>query len=285
MARNPGLYADLGKKSSDVLSKDFPDKNKFEFKSNRIGNGLTFESSLTQEKDGGVYGFIFPKYKLNAYGVTAGVRFDTKRNAKLEVTHEGAVKGLKATVTAHGDNESVTVDSEYKHEKFTLQGLVNVLSAKGNTVTGSAVFTHQGFALGLQTEYQIDKWNTVNGHFSYSFADTTLGLTARANTNSSTNILGFNYFQRFYDRTIVAAEASADISKTTEIPKITIGGSHELDSVNTLKAKADTDGRVSVAFSHKLSPAARVTFGSSFNTNNFSSGGHNTFGVQFNFSD
>jgi len=284
MARNPGLYTDLGKKSSDVLNKDFPDKNKFEFKSNRIGGGVTFESALTQERDGSVFGHIFPRYNFGVYGLAAGVRFDTKRNAKLEVSQDGTIKGLKTTIIADADTESVTIEGEYKHERFSLQGSVNVLSAKGNRLVGSAVFAHQGFALGLQTDYNIDKWNTVNGHFSYSFADTTLGITARANTSSSQNILGINYFQRFYDRTTVAAEMSADIAKT-EFPKLTIGGSHELDSINTLKAKADTDGRVSVALSHKLSPAARVTFGSSFNTTNFSATGHNTFGVQLNFSD
>jgi len=284
--KHPGLYADLDKKASDLLTKDFPDKHKLEVKTKTL-SGVNFDANLTRNIDGGFYGSLNPKYKLGTrIPITLGAQVDTKRALKVEVTAEDIVPGLKATATGHADSESITIDTEYKHEYVTLAGSVNILSPKGNKLTASTVVGYDGFAVGLQAEYIHDKWQNINGLASYTYSDFVTSVFARVNTQATTNIVGLTYHQRFNPRASIAAEASLDVNKTSEAPKITVGGSYDLlDSPTTVKAKLDTEGRVSLSYAHRLNKYARLILGSSVNTNNFAASGNHTFGLTLSIND
>jgi len=284
-SKHPGLYADLGKKSNDLLSKEFPDRHKLEVKTKTL-NGVNFEGNITRNNDGSFYGSLNPKYKHNAHGVTLGATVDTKRALKVEATVEDVVPGLKASVTVHGDSESLTVDAEYKHEYITVGGAINVLSPKGNRLTAASVVGYEGFALGLQAEYVYDKWQNINGVASYTHPDFVGTLFARVNTQATTNIFGLTFHHRLNARASIAAEGSFDVNKTSESPKITVGGSYDLaDSPTTVKGKLDTEGRASLSYAHRLNKYARLILGTSINTNNFSASGNHSFGLTLSIND
>lgn len=283
--KHPGLYSDLGKKSSDLLSKDFPDKTKLEIKT-KSDNGVSFEGNITRNADHSIYGLLNPKYKHGGHGITVGASVDTRRALKVEVTAEDLVPGLKTTITGHADPESLTVEAEYKHEYLTLGGAVNVLSPKGNKVTASSVFGYEGFAIGLQAEYIYDKWQNINGVASYTHPDYVGTLFARVNTHVASNMLGLSLHHRFSPRATLAAEASLDVNKSTESPKIVVGGSYDfVDSPTTVKGKVDTEGRLSLSYAHRLNKYARLILGSSLNINNFSSSGNHAFGLTLSIND
>jgi len=283
--KHPGLYADLGKKSNDLLTKEFPDRTKLEVKT-KAKDGLSFEGNITRNADHSISGLFNPKYKHGAHGITVGASVDTRRALKVEATAEDLVPGLKTTITGHADSESLTFDAEYKHEYLTLAGSVNVLSPKGNKVTASSVFGYEGFAVGLQAEYIYDKWQNINGVASYTHPDYVGTLFALVNTHAASNILGLSFHHRINNRASIATEASLDVNKTNEAPKIAVGGSYDLvDSPTTVKGKVDTDGRVSLSYAHRLNQYARLILGSSINTNNFSSSGNHTFGLTLSIND
>lgn len=283
--KHPGLYADLGKKSSDLLTKEFPSTHKLEVKTKTL-SGVNFEGSVTRNNDGSFFGSLNPKYKHSAHGLTLGATVDTKRALKVEATAEDLVPGLKTTITGHADSESITFDAEYKHEYLTLAGSVNVLSPKGNKVTASSVLGYDGFAVGLQAEYVYDKWQNINGVASYTHPDFVGTLYARVNTHASTNVIGLTFHQRINARATIAAEAALDVNKTTESPKITVGGSYDLlESPTTVKGKLDTDGRVSLSYAHRLNKYSRLILGTSVNSNNFSPSGNHTFGLTLSIND
>lgn len=283
--KHPGLYADLGKKSNDLLTKEFPDRHKLEIKT-KTSSGVSFDGSITRNNDGSFYGSLNPKYKLSGHGITLGATVDTKRALKVEATAEDLVPGLKTSVTGHADSESLTVDAEYKHEYITVGGSLNVLSPKGNRVTASTVVGYEGFALGLQAEYVYDKWQNINGVASYTHPDFVSTLFARVNTHATTNIIGLTFHHRINNRASIAAEASLDVTKTSESPKITVGGAYDLlDSPTTVKGKLDTEGRVSLSYAHRLNNYARLILGTSVNTNNFSPSGNHTFGLTLSIND
>jgi len=284
LVRHPGLYADLGKKSSDLLNKEFPDRFKVEIKTKTL-SGVNFEGNVTRNPDGSVFGSLSPKYKFGRQGITVGATVDTKRALKIEATAEDIVHGLKATIIGHGDSESVTLEAEYKHEYVTLAGSLNVLSPQGNRLTAASVFGYDGFAVGLQAEYVTDKWSTINGVASYTSPDFVATVFARANTISNKNILGLTYHQRFNARTAIAAEASIDVNKTSESPKIAVGGSYDLDLDTTVKGKLDTEGRVSLSYAQRLNKNTRAILGTSINTNNFATSGLHTVGLTLSFND
>jgi len=283
--KHPGLYGDLGKKSSDLLTKEFPDKTKLEVKT-KSNNGVSFEGNITRNADHSIYGLLNPKYKHGAHGITVGASVDTKRALKVEATAEDLVPGLKTTITGHADTESLTLEAEYKHEYLTLGGSVNVLSPKGNRVTASSVFGYEGFAVGLQAEYVYDKWQNINGVASYTHPDYVGTLFARVNTHAATNILGLSFHHRINPRATIATEAALDVNKSSESPKIVVGGAYDLlDSPTTVKGKVDTEGRVSLSYAHRLNRYARLILGSSINTNNFSASGNHTFGLTLSIND
>lgn len=285
--KHPGLFVDLDKKTRDFLSKDFPDKVKFDFKAKK--NGLNVELNIARSNDGSIYGSISPKYNFGAYGLSFGGQVDNKRAIKVDLTSDDALPGLKAGITGHGDSESVTVDGEYKSPYFTLAGSVNLFSAKGNKLVGSAVIGNEGLAVGVQSEYVYDKLQTVNGTLSYSNQkhNYVSALYARVNTQSSSNVLGFAYHQRF-DRAAVAGDVSLDVNKVTDLPKITIGSSYDFPDKSepiTIKGKVDTEGRISVSYAQQLNKYARLIIGGTINTSNFSPSGNHSFGVTFSVND
>lgn len=285
-AKHPGLYADLNKKSNDLLTKDFPDKHKLEVKTKTL-SGVNFDGSITRNNDGSFYGSLNPKYKHSSHGITLGATVDTKRVLKVEATVEDLVPGLKTSITGDAFSESLTVDAEYKHEYVTVAGALNVLSPKGNKLIASSVVGYEGFALGLQAEYVYDKWQNINGVASYTLPDTFVGsLFARVNTQATTNIIGFNVHHRINNRAFIAAEASIDVTKTSESPKITVGGSYDLqDSNTTIKGKLDTEGRVALSYGHRLNKYARLILGTAINTNNFSASGNHSYGLTLSIND
>jgi len=284
--KHPGLYGDLGKKSSDLLNKEFPDRVKLEVKT-KSNNGVSFEGNLTKNPaDNTIYGLINPKYKHGAHGLTVGASLDSKRSLKVEATAEDLVPGLKTTITGHADTESLTFDAEYKHEYLTLGGSVNVLSPKGNKVTASSVFGYEGFAVGLQAEYVYDKWQNINGVASYTHPDYVGTLFAKVNTHTASNILGLTFHHRINPRASIATEASLDVNKSSESPKIVVGGSYDLlDSPTVVKGKVDTEGKVALSYAHRINKYARLILGSTINTNNFSASGNHTFGLTLSIND
>jgi voltage-dependent anion channel protein 2 len=283
--KHPGLYADLGKKTNDLLTKEFPDRHKLEVKT-KTNSGVSFDGSITRNLDGSFYGSLNPKYKLSGHGITLGATVDTKRALKVEVTSEDLVPGLKASVTGHADSESLTVDTEYKHEYITVGGSLNVLSPKGNRLTASTVVGYEGLALGLQAEYVYDKWQNINGVASYTRPDSISTLFARVNTQAATNIIGITHHHRLTNRASIAGEATLDVTKTSESPKITIGGTYDfLESPTTVKGKLDTEGRFALSYAHRLNKYTRLILGTSVNTNNFSPSGNHTFGLTLAIND
>jgi len=274
-------YSDLNKKSNDLLTKDFPDKPKLEVKAKK--GDFSVDVNLAKNADGSIFGSIFPKYKLNKYGATLGLFGDTKRALKLELVADSLVPGLKLTTTGETASESLTVEAEYKREGVTVVGLANVLSPKGTTLKGSLVLGHSGYAGGVSAEYHTDKISRIDTNFSYSNnLDLTTNLYARINPQDSSAILGFSHFQT-HSRGGFAVDATFDPSKTTQVPKITLGTSYNLDERSSAKAKFDTAGRLGLSYAHRLTPNTRFVVGTSINTQNPSAPGDHSLGFSLHF--
>jgi len=280
MRKNPGVYNDLNKPTSDLLTKDFPDKAKLDVKVKQKDASL--DISLSRNHDNSFFGSFFPKYRTNFSGraLTIGGSVDTARAAKVEVIVDNIAPGLKVTGTGNLMDESLTVEGEYKRDYLTLVTSANILSPKGTKLEASVVGGHSGAAAGVQVEYFTDKISKINGNLSYSYNDSTANVFARINPQDSSSTLGLSYFQA-HSRGSVGAECTLDPAKPN--PKITVGGSYALEDKSVVKAKVDTLGRVGLSYSYKLNPHTRIVVGSSINAQNLSSAGNHTLGFQLNF--
>jgi len=272
------LFVDLGKRGTDLITKDFPDKTKVEVNT-RTGNGVVFQTTATRNSDGSVIGSLQPKYTFVKQGVTATATLDTNRLTKGELTFENILPRLKLTATAASDAESFKTDLEWKHERATFTTGVDFFAPKGTNVQGTGAVHYEGISVGVSAEYLISdkqELKKIDGVVAFTTPD----LQITAFSRRKFNTFGGSYFQRVSDKTNVSAEIVFDLAKPDLPPKLTLAASEVLDpaTATLFKAKFDTEGLLSVAYSQKLNAFAKLVIGSNINTNNLGGTGNHKLG-------
>jgi len=277
----PGLYGDIGKKATDLLNKEFPDKNKFELKT-KTSNGVVQELSLTKSGDA-LLGVINPKYTFVKQGVTVGFTADTDKNTKFEVSVERLVPGLKLTTIVDSKKlNAIQFDGEYKHDYVALNGSVDVLNNEGTEASLAGVVGYEGFSVGLLSKYSRGALSAINGAAAYTTNDYVFTLSGFFKSNK----IGVSYFHRVTPYATAGFDASFDLDKQQASPsKLTVGGSYQLDLDTTLKGKLDTDGKLSLSYAQRLNKYARLIVGTSLNINNPNAKSGHSYGFTFSLND
>jgi len=280
---NPGLYKDLSKKASDLLTRDFPsEEKKVEWKG-VTANAVTIETKFEQKGDA-VVGTITPSYKLKQYGTTFLAEFNTKKDIKLETAVENQmVDGLKVILTAEakGKESYGTLATEYRHPRGTFTASIDYGKAAGQTAKASTLIGINQCFVGLSTEYQIGQTSELknfNASIGYKPSDFEAVLFGR--TSGDKNEVGGSFFHNVSADTQVGGEAIFDTSSSDAKPKLAFCGQHKLNPDTTLKAKVDTSGMINFSINQILNKAAKFTVGAKLDTKNSNQA---TFGFSFNF--
>jgi len=287
---NPGLFKDLGKRVSDLLTKEFPtEEKKVEWKG-VTNNNVTIETNLLQKTDGSITGTITPSYKFKEQGVNVLGEINTKKDIKVEASVENKfVDGMKLTLTGESKaaNTYATLATEYKHEYATFTGSVDYGKPKGSLVKATTVFGQKGFALGLSAEYflgsgaeqsELKAFNTTVAYSSKDFDATVFG---RLITQGDKNELGGTYFHNVNDKLAVGVEVVFDTANADAKPKLSFGTQYKLNEDTVLKGKFDTNGVLGVSAAQKFNKNSKFTLGSTIDTNNLSGKNASTFGFTF----
>jgi len=293
---HPGLFSDLGKRVSDLLTKEFPaekQENKFSWKG-QATNDVSLETIFTQKKDGSILGSFAPKYKYKDWKTTFSADINTKKEVKAEVSVEDLlnVDGLKTTVTgfSQGSENFGTLAVEYKHEMATVTTSVDYGKANGSTVKASAVIGAQGIALGASTEYffggesELKELTTVLSYGSSDFDITAFGRIQSRNDEDK-NELGATYFHRINTDWQLGAEAIFDTANTDAKPKLTFATQYQLQKDTILKGKFDTAGKLGLSYQQIYNRNAKLTLSSTIDTNNMGAKNSSTFGFTLALND
>jgi len=277
----PGLYSDVGKRASDLLTKDFPDKAKFELKT-KTANGVTQDVSLTRSGEAFV-GVINPKFTYGKYGITLGVTADTDKSTKFEFTVEQPLPGLKTSVIVDSKKlNAIQFDAEYKHDYVALNGSVDVLNTEGTEANVAGVVGYEGFSVGLQSKVNRGALSAVNGTAAYTTNDYVFSLFGMFKSNR----VGVSYFHRVSPYASAGFDASFDLDKAQASPsKLTVGGSYQLDLDTVVKGKLDTDGKLSLSYAQRLNKFARLVVAASLNINNPNSKSGQSYGFTLSLND
>jgi len=287
---HPGLFADLGKRLNDLLTKEFPSEkgeNKVSWKGSP-NRDTTLETSIVQRKDGTIVGTFAPKYNHREWGTTFSAEINTRKEVKVEATAEDllSVDGLKTTVTGYskGTENFGEFGVEYKHEMATVTASVDYGKAIGSTVKASAVVGSQGVALGAKTEYffggesELKDLTTVLSYGAPEFDLTAFGRIQSQNDEDK-NELGASYFHRVNADWQVGAEAVFETANTDAKPKLTFGTQYIWNPETIVKAKFDTAGKLGLSLQQKWNKNAKITIASTIDTNNL--GGKNAATTSF----
>jgi len=278
-ATHPGLFKDLNKRVSDLLSKEFPTENKVEWKGTTT-NGVTLETNSVWKADGSILATLTPKYKWSKYGTEFIGEVNTKRELKAEVTTDDQITdGLKTIVTAtsKASESAVTLGVEYKHEYATVNASADYGRAIGSTIKGAAVFGQKGFVLGGSVEYLLasagpNDLKEVNVAFGYRVPDYDVAVFGRLKSEADTdkNEVGFNFFHAVRKNLSVGTELVVDTTSSDVKPKLSFGTQYVFNADTNLKVKFDTAGQLFYGVTQKFNDNAKFTLGGRIDTNNVS---------------
>jgi len=289
---HPGLFKDLGKRVSDLLTKEFPsDEKKVEWKG-VTNNNVTIETNLVQKGDGAIVGTITPSYKIKEYGVNVLGEINTKKDVKVEVSGENKLTdGLKLTLTgeSRGNTTFATLAAEYKHEYTTLTGSVDYGKPKGSLLKATSVFGQKGFALGLSAEYFLgttdqSELKAFNTTVSYTTKDFDATIFGRLIAQGDKNEIGGTYFHNINSALAVGTEVVFDTANSEAKPKLSFGTQYKLNEDTILKGKFDTNGILGVSASQRFNKNSKFLLGATIDTNNLSGKNASNFGFTLSLS-
>jgi len=261
----PLLYSDVRKKATDLINKDFHDKQKLEIKL-KPDSSVSNEITLTGNKSGdGYLATVFPKYTFTSSGrvVTLGGTIDVAESTgKAELTVENIVPGAKVVTTADSRKKSVQVDLEYRHSSATVKASLE--GSQTDQISGSfaPVVGYNGFSVGAETRFHQAKGVTgIDGVAAYATDSYVFSLFG---SFYGARRVGFSHFHRVNDKIQLGVEASGDVdSKDKSKSSFVVGGSYQLDNDTSLKAKVDTTGKLSLASTTRLNRNLRLELGTS----------------------
>jgi len=293
---HPGLFADIGKRVNDLLTKEFPSEkqeSKVSWKG-QPNTETTLETSFVQRKDGTILGVFAPKYKRKEWGTTFSAEINTRKEVKVEAVAEDLlnVDGLKTTITGNSKSGENFGDFgiEYKHEMATVTASVDYGKAAGSTVKASAVIGARGVSLGARTEYffggesELKELTTTLSYASPEFDMTAFGRIISQNDEDK-NEVGATYFHSIRPDWRVGGEAVFDTANTDAKPKLTFATQYQMHPDTTLKGKFDTAGKLGISFQQKYNKNATVTIASTIDTNNLGAKNSSTYAFTLALND
>lgn len=260
------LFKDLQKRSSDLLTKEYPsDKSevKTEWKGS-TGSGIDFETTVTRDKSGNVVGNLKEKYLVPQYNAEVTGEINTNKDAKLEVAVKETLKGLKTTVSGHskGNDVFTAFSVEYKHPHFTFNGNVDYANPKGSCVEGAATSVYNGVSLGIFANWglasqSLNNFKTLLAYRSKDF-DTAVSGSVVSKGGKTQNLVGVSYFHQINSQIQAGGEIVADTSSETK-PLLTFGSAYKLSNDSTVKVKLDTVGKLGLSLVQQINNNTKLT--------------------------
>jgi len=296
MAKLQVLYKDLTKRLTDLITKEFPSE-KQENKIEWVGttpNGVVLESNLVQKKDGSITGTFLPTYKFREWGGETSIvgEFNTRKEFKVEFgLADQFTSGLKTTLSANskGDDVFGVANVEFRNENLALTANVDYGKAAGSTLKGSGVFgSSYGAFIGGSIEYfvglaqeSISDLKEMTTTVGYATSDFDLAVFGRLKSldDEDKHEVGASYFHKVRPDTSVGSEivcdiGNADVSK----PKLVFVSQYSSTPETTLKAKIDTDGKLSLSYGQQYNKGTKFVLAGTFDTNNLGSKSSSAFG-------
>eukprot|EP01018_Ginkgo_biloba_P006393 Gb_20078 [translate_table: standard] len=264
MGKGPGLFSDIGKKAKDLLTKDYNYDQKFTVTTfSETGLGLT---STGVKKGERFSGDLNTQYKYQ--NATVDVKVDTDSNISTTVTFNELIPRAKTVVSFKiPDQKSGKVDLQYLHDH------VGFNSSFGLTPTPIVEFAgavgSEEFAVGGEVAF-----DSASG----TFAKCNAGIGVSKPEFSAAIILAdkgdtvkasYMHIVSPGTKTSVAAEIMHRFS--TNENTFTVGSSHAVDPLTTMKTRLNNHGKLGALIQHEWRPKSLVTVSGEFDTKALSS--------------
>ncbi|KAF7830551.1 mitochondrial outer membrane protein porin 2-like [Senna tora] len=258
-SKGPGLFYDIGKKSRDILTKDYTSDQRLTVTSSS-GNVLDLNSTLV--KRGRLSsGDVVAKFKYN--NSTVDVKVDTESKILTTFTVPDIVPSTKtiASITLPDYNSS-KLEIQYLHDHVAFTAAVGLNQSP--SIDFSATIGTPSVAFGAETSY-----TTATGKFAKYNAGVSL---AKPNSNASVILaekgdsLKASYLHHLdkLNGGAVVGEISRRFS--TNENTLTVGCSYILNPQTVVKAKLNNHGNLGALLHHEVIPKSFLTISGAFET-------------------
>ncbi|KAJ1285109.1 hypothetical protein BS78_03G255600 [Paspalum vaginatum] len=259
----PGLYSDIGKKTRDLLNKDFNTDQKFTLTTYSL-NGAAITASSTMKNEA-IFSEIHAQQKQK--NVTVDVKATSDSLLLTTVTLEGlGAPGLKNILTIPFPHPTAgKAEVQYLHDYAGITASLG-LSSKP-LVNLSGVFGNTAIAVGADVAYDTatGDFTKYNAGLSFTNADLIAAVTLNNKVDSVT--ASYHHLVNTEKKTAVGAEVTHCLSRKEST--FTFGMQHALDPSTTVKARYNSNGLASALIQHEWRPKSFFTLSTEVDTKDF----------------
>eukprot|EP00252_Welwitschia_mirabilis_P025242 TRINITY_DN77_c0_g1_i1.p1 TRINITY_DN77_c0_g1~~TRINITY_DN77_c0_g1_i1.p1 ORF type:complete len:277 (+),score=61.83 TRINITY_DN77_c0_g1_i1:189-1019(+) len=252
MGKGPGLFADIGRMTRDLLYKDYNFDHKISLTTS-TSTGVEFSSTGIRK---GEYFLGDLKARLKNNRITTDLKVDTGSNILTTVTYDELAPGLKTIFSfTVPDQSSGKLELQYLHDHTGIRSSIGLTASPVAHLSG--VFGNDTVAVGGEIEFDTASGGFLkcDGGLSYSKPDFVSSLLV-ANKG---DIIKASYFHTLSDSTITAVGAEIQHSRSRNENTLTIGTQHALDPLTTVKARLDNYGKAAALIQHEWRPKSFIT--------------------------
>ncbi|CAN7025029.1 unnamed protein product [Brassica oleracea var. botrytis] len=259
MSKGPGLFADIGKKAKDLLTRDYNTDQKFSI-STYSASGVSLTS--TALKKGGVHAAdVTSQYKYK--NAVFDFKIDTDSTILTTVTFTEILPSTKAIASFKvPDNSSGKLEAQYFHDHATVTAaaalkqnpLIDITATLGTPV----------ISFGAEAGYDTS---------SKTFTKYNAGISVTKPDACASIILGdkgdsikASYLHHLDESKRSAAVGEVYRKFSTNENTITVGGLYAIDHTTTVKAKLNNNGKLGALLQHEVVPKSLVTVSSEIDT-------------------
>uniref|UniRef100_A0A6M2EQD3 Uncharacterized protein n=1 Tax=Populus davidiana TaxID=266767 RepID=A0A6M2EQD3_9ROSI len=259
MSKGPVLFADIGKKAKDLLTKDYNSDQRLSV-STFSDAGVALTSSAV--KIGGLStGNVAALYMYK--NTIFDVQIDTESNISTTLTFTDFLPSTKTIASIKfPDYNSGKLEVQYFHDRASFTTAVALNQSPAIDVT--ATIGTPTIAFGAEAGY-----DTTLG----SFTKYTAGISVTKPDSYASLILGdkgdslrasYVHHLDLLKKSAVAGEITRRFS--TNENTLTIGGSFPVDHLTVVKAKLNSHGKLGALVQHEVIPKSVLTISSEVDT-------------------
>ncbi|KAG5614831.1 hypothetical protein H5410_014655 [Solanum commersonii] len=259
MGKGPGLYSDIGKKTRDLLYRDYQTDHKFTI-TTYSPTGVAITSSGLKKGD------LFladVNTQLKNKNITTDIKVDTNSNLLATVTVDEAAPGLKTIFSCRiPDQSSAKMELQYLHD---YAGICTSVGLTANPIVNfSGVLGTNVLALGTDVSFDTKAGAITKCNAGLSF--TNADLITSLNLNNKGDSLSASYYHIVTPLTSTAVGAEVTHCFSTSENTITVGTQHQLDPLTTVKARVNNFGTATALIQHEWRPKSLFTISGEVDT-------------------
>ncbi|XP_011011237.1 PREDICTED: mitochondrial outer membrane protein porin 2-like [Populus euphratica] len=259
MSKGPVLFADIGKKAKDLLTKDYNSDQRLSVSTfSDAGVALT---STAVKKGGLSTGDVAALYMYR--NTIFDVKIDTESNISTTLTFTDFLPSTKTIASIKfPDYNSGKLEVQYFHDRASFTTAVALNQSPAIDVT--ATIGTPTIAFGAEAGYDA----TLG-----SFTKYTAGISVTKPDSYASLILGdkgdslrasYVHHLDLLKKSAVAGEITRRFS--TNENTLTIGGSFPVDQLTLVKAKLNNHGKLGALVQHEVIPKSVLTISSEVDT-------------------